>query len=108
MSQKCHDLLRVSPHQKADDEGQVVAKAALVAVAIISAEGLEATVLFVFFKEEGGIVDIGAINGRAKRTTDQYVVDALPTAFVAIGALGAMLSPRLLRDIMEAVRFQKL
>ena len=86
----------------------MVTEAALVAVAIIGAEGFDASVLFVFFKKEGGIVDISAINGRAKRTTDQYVVDALPTAFVAIGALGAMLSPRLLRDIMEAVRFQKL
>ena len=86
----------------------MVAEAALIAVAIIGTEGLDASVLFVFFKKEGGIVDIGAINGRAKRTTDQYVVDALPTAFVAIGALGAMLPPRLLRDIMEAVRFQKL
>ena len=108
MSQKCHDLLRVSPHQKADDEGEVVAEAALIEVAIISTEGLEATVLFVFFKEEGSIVDVGLCDGIVQIRTNEDMVDALPTAFVAIGALGAMLSPRLLRDIMEAVRFQKL
>ena len=86
----------------------MVAKTTLVAVAIIGAEGFDASVLFVFFKEEGGIVDVGLCDGIAQIRTNEDMVDALPTAFVAIGALGAMLSPRLLRDIMEAVRFQKL
>ena len=86
----------------------MVAEAALVAVAIIGAEGFDASVLFVFFKEEGGIVDVGLCDGIAQIRTNEDMVDALPTAFVAVGALGAMLSPRLLRDIMEAVRFQKL
>ena len=43
---------------EADDEGQVVAEAALVAVAIIGAEGFDAAVLFVLFKKEGGIIDV--------------------------------------------------
>jgi hypothetical protein len=36
----------------------VVAKAALVAVAIISTEGLDSSIFFVFFQEERGIVDV--------------------------------------------------
>ena len=43
---------------EADDEGEVVAEATLVAVAIIGTKGLDASVLFIFFKEEGGIVDV--------------------------------------------------
>ena len=43
---------------KTNDERQVVAKASLIAVAIISAEGLDASVFLVFFKEEGGVVNI--------------------------------------------------
>ena len=86
----------------------MVAEATLIAIAIIGTEGLDAAVLFVFFKEEGGIVDVGLCDGIAQIRTNEDMVDTLPTAFVAIGALGAMLSSRLLRDIMEAVRFQKL
>lgn len=40
----------------------MVTEAALVAVAIISAEGFDTSVLFVFFNEEGGIVDVGLRN----------------------------------------------
>jgi hypothetical protein len=44
---------------EADDEGKVVAKAALVAITIIGTEGLEAAILLVFFKKEGGVVNEG-------------------------------------------------
>ena len=44
---------------EADDEGQVIAEAALVAVAIIGTEGFDTTVLFVFFEKEGCIINEG-------------------------------------------------
>jgi hypothetical protein len=49
-----YELLRA----ETDDEGQVVAEATLITHTIIGAEGLDAAVLFVFFKEEGSIVDV--------------------------------------------------
>ena len=52
MDEKTYDRLT-----KADDKGEVVAEAALIAVAIEGTEGLDAAVLFVFFDEERSIVD---------------------------------------------------
>ena len=40
----------------------MVAEAALVAVAIIGAEGFDASVLFVFLKQEGSVMDVGLRN----------------------------------------------
>ena len=68
----------------------MVAEAALVAVAIIGPEGLDAAVLFIFFKKEGGIVDIDRVDSMAQGGADQHMVDAFPAAFVAIGAFSTM------------------
>ena len=48
----------------------MVAEATLVAVAIIGTEGLDSSVLFVFFQEEGSIVDVGLGNGITEGRTD--------------------------------------
>ena len=56
----------------------MVAEATLVAITIISTEGLDSSVLFVFFKEEGSVVDEGLGNRITENRTDQNVVDALP------------------------------
>lgn len=63
---------------KADNERQVVTEASLITVAIIGAEGLDASVLFVFFKEEGGIVNVGLGNGITEGRTNKDMIDALP------------------------------
>ena len=55
---------------KADDKGKVVAEASMVTVAIIGTEGLDSSILFVFFKEEGSIVDVGLGNGITEGRTD--------------------------------------
>ena len=90
---------------KADDEGEVVAEATLIAVTIIGTEGLDTSVFIVFFKEEGGIVDEGVRNRVAQSSTYEYVVDALPLAFVAIGALGAMGTHSMTGDVMQRLMF---
>ena len=86
---------------EADDEREMIAEAALVAVAIISTEGLEATVLFVFFQKEGGIVDVGLCDGIAQIRTNEDMVDALPTAFVAVGATSTMSTYGIASNIMQ-------
>ena len=63
----------------------MVAEAALVAVAVIGTEWLDASVLFVFLKQEGGVMDVGLRDGIAQHGAYQHVVDALPTSFVAVG-----------------------
>ena len=72
---------------QADDEGKVVAEATLVAVAIIGTEGLDTPILFVFFKEEGSVVDIGAIDSSAQSAVNQHMIDALPNAVEIMGTL---------------------
>ena len=42
-----------------DDEGEMVAEGGAVAEAGVGAAGLQATILFVFFHQEVGIVDAG-------------------------------------------------
>ena len=63
---------------EADNERQVVAETALVAIAVIGTEGFDASVLFVFFKEEGGIVNVGLGNGITEGRTNKDMIDALP------------------------------
>ena len=88
---------------KADDEREMVAEATLIAVAIIGTEGLYATVLFVFFKEEGGVVDVDSIDRIAQSGTNKDMVDALPLAFVAIGTLSPMIALSIAGNVMQAV-----
>lgn len=40
----------------------MVAKAALIAVAVECAKGFEAAILFIFFQQKGGIVDVGLLH----------------------------------------------
>ena len=54
----------------------MVAEAALITVAIIGTEGFDASVLFVFFQEEGGVVDVGLGNGITEGWADKNMVDA--------------------------------
>ena len=65
----------------------MVAEAALIAVADISTEGTDASVFFVLFQQEGGVVDVSLPDGREQRLADQHMVDGLPAALIAIGAL---------------------
>ena len=67
----------------------MVAEAALVAVAVEGAEGLDAAVFLVFFKEEGGVVDVGLLDTVEQYRTDEDVVDAAPAALIAVSALHA-------------------
>ena len=72
---------------EADDEREMVAEATLIAVAIIGTERLDSSVLFVFFKEEGSVVDIGAIDSSAQSAVNQHMIDALPNAVEIMGTL---------------------
>ena len=88
---------------ESDDEGKVVAEATLVAVAIIGTEGLDSSVLFVFFQKEGGIVNKGLGDGITEGWIDKNMVDALPLAFVAVGATGTMTALGITGNVTQAV-----
>ena len=79
----------------------MVAEAPLIAIAIEGAEGFHSSVFLVFFQQEGGIVDVGLGNAMEQRGTDQDVVDALPPALIAIGALSTMSALSLSCDVMQ-------
>lgn len=68
----------------------MVAEATLISESYESTEWFYPTVFLVFLEQEGRIVDVGFYNLVALRLTDQDVVDALPTAFVAVGTLCTM------------------
>ena len=80
----------------------MVAEATLIAIAIEGAEGFDSSVFVVFFQEERGIVDVGLGNAMEQRGTDQDVVDALPLALIAIGALSTMSTLSLSCDVMQS------
>ena len=80
----------------------MVAETTLITIAIEGAEGFLAPELFIFFQEERGIVDVGLGNTMEQRGADQDVVDALPPALIAIGALSAMSALRLSCDVMQS------
>ena len=89
-SVSCYLLISLSLEVQANYQRQVVAEAALIAVAINSTERFDTTVIFVFLKKEGGIVDIDRVDSMAQGGADQHMVDAFPAAFVAIGAFSTM------------------
>lgn len=86
-----------------DDEGQVVAEAAVVAITDEGAEGLDTSVFFVVFQQKGGIVDEHLRDMVAQSVADQHVVDALPPSLIAVGTLGTMRTAGITRGIVKAV-----
>ena len=68
----------------------MVADTTLISETYESAEWFHPTVFLVFLEQEGGIIDVSFYNLVAQHLTDQDVVDALPTAFVAVGTLCTM------------------
>ena len=81
----------------------MVAETSLIAITVIGTEGLDSSVLFVFFEEEGGIVDEGLGNGITENRTNQHVVDALPNAIIAIGALSTMTALGIACNVIQAI-----
>ena len=71
---------------EAGDEWEVVAVARLVAHTVICTLGPLAAVEPLVFGQERSIVDKHIVNFVMQAGTDQYVVDGIPVALVAIGA----------------------
>ena len=84
-----------------NDEGQVIAEAALIAQAVEGAEGLEAAVSLVGLEQEGCVVDLSAADAGEQRGADQHVVDAAPSALKTVGALCAVSAASLGADVVE-------
>ena len=68
----------------------MVAEATLISESYESAEWFYPTVFLVFLEQEGRIVDVGLHDEITQHSTDQDVVDTLPTAFVAVGSFCTM------------------
>ena len=75
---------------EADDQREVVAEAALVVISVEGTEGLDSSVFFVVFQQEGGVVDEDLKDAVGEGLADQHMVDALPLARIAVGTLSAM------------------
>ena len=75
---------------KAHHQWQMVTESALVAITVISTEGFYSSVFFVFFQQEGRIIDKGLLNGIEQHSADEDVVNALPYSLIAVGGLGTM------------------
>lgn len=96
-------LLTIHFLAKADDEGQVVAEAALIAVTNEGTEGFYTAVLFVLLHEKRGVVDEGLVYGTDKSGADEDVVDALPAAVIAVGAGGTVQTSGCGGNVVQAV-----
>lgn len=75
---------------KAHHQWQMVTEAALIAITVISTEGFYSSVFFVFFQQEGSIIDKKLVDKIDKNSADEDVVNALPYPLIAIGGLGTM------------------
>ena len=75
---------------KAHHQWQMVTEATLVTITIKGTEGFYSSVFFVFFQQEGRIIDKGLLNGIEQHSADKDVVNALPYSLIAIGSLGTM------------------
>ena len=75
---------------KAHHQWQMVTESALVAITAISTEGFYSSVFFVFFQQEGRIIDKRLVDKIDKNSADEDVVNALPYSLIAVGGLGTM------------------
>ena len=68
----------------------MVTKATLVAITIKGAEGFYSSVFFIFFQQEGSIIDERLLNGIEQHRAYEDMVDALPEALVTISGFRTM------------------
>lgn len=80
----------------------MVAEAGLIAHTLKGAEGTLATILGVVLEKKRGIVDIDRVNTGRERWRHEHMVDGMPLAMIAIGALDTMESPSLSRNVGES------
>ena len=65
----------------------MVAEAALILVAVEGAAGFPAAVGVLWLQEEGGIVDVDAVHSLGQGRGEEDVVEGVPFAAIAVGAL---------------------
>ena len=68
----------------------MVTETTLVTITIKGTEGFYSSVFFVFFQQEGSIIDKRLVDKIDKNSADEDVVYALPYPLIAVGGLGTM------------------
>ncbi len=90
--------------READDEGEVIAEAGLVAVAVEGAERLHAPHLLVGFEQEGGIVNGRRGDAGMERGRYEHMVDLFPASLVSVVGRRTVEAHGLRRGTLQALR----